>query len=77
MANKLVLKKGDKVFDSFLFPNQEGVVKEVDDYLIVVDFSGEDYYFPYKDDGDEKLNHFPKTLSLKPYDIVGFEPVCK
>ena len=37
--NKLVLKKGDKVFDSFLFPNQEGVVKDVEDYLIVVDFA--------------------------------------
>jgi hypothetical protein len=77
MNQNLILKEGDKVYDSFLFPNLEGTVKSIETYLIIIEFDGEEYFFPYKSDGDEKNNHFPKTLSMVPYKISGFEKIFK
>lgn len=68
---KLNLKIGDKVYDEINFPGIEGEIIDIENYLLVISFSNENYYFPYKDDGLKGENHFPVQLSKTPYKITG------
>ena len=73
---KLNLVIGDKVYDQLMFPNQEGMVVEIDNYLLTIKFNDKEYYYPYKDDGEDLLhNHFPPQLSTTPYQIVGMNAI--
>lgn len=69
---KLDLKIGDKVYDQILFPDKEGEVIDIENHLLVIEFNGKNYHFPFKDDGTyEEENHFPVQLSKTPYQIIG------
>lgn len=69
---KLDLKRGDKVYDQINFPDQVGELIDIENYLLVIEFNGEIYYFPFKDDGTNGAeNHYPVQLSKTPYQIKG------
>lgn len=72
---KLDLKIGDIVYDQVLFPGKQGKVVNIDKYLLVIKFGDDEYYFPYKDDGNDETNHFPRSLSKTPYNLVGFNTI--
>lgn len=67
---ELKLKVGDKVFDSVLFPNIEGFVHElkeyVEGYLIHVKFG--EYRYTYTRYGQPFIHSMP-TLSLEHYEV--------
>ena len=70
-----VLGVGDKVYDAFNSPNQEGTIKAIEQYLLVIDFGGKEFYYPYKNDGPEEDNHYPRQLSSTPYTLQNFTPI--
>lgn len=70
---KTVFKKGMKVYDQIVFPNEEGEVIEIRDYkdypILVETESGNTY--SYTLDGRVFLKQTP-TLSISPYKLEGF-----
>ena len=70
---KIVFKKGMKVYDQIVFPNEEGEVIEIRDYkdypILVETESGNTY--SYTLDGRVFLKQTP-TLSISPYKLEGF-----
>lgn len=70
---KTIFKKGMKVYDQIVFPNEEGEVIEIRDYkdypILVETESGNTY--SYTLDGRVFLKQTP-TLSISPYKLEGF-----
>ena len=72
---KTVFKKGMKVYDQFVFPNNQGVITDIEDgnvYPLVVKVENSNLY--YRLDGSFNIGTIP-TLSTKPYklEMQGFE----
>ncbi|WP_454988652.1 hypothetical protein [Capnocytophaga sputigena] len=72
---KTVFKKGMKVYDQIVFPNNQGVITDIEDgnvYPLVVKVENSNLY--YRLDGSFNIGTIP-TLSTKPYklEMQGFE----
>ena len=73
MLMKTVFRKGMKVYDQIVFPNEEGEVIEIRDYKdypILVETESRNTY-SYTLDGRVFLKQTP-TLSISPYKLEGF-----
>lgn len=73
---KTIFKVGMKVYDQFVFPNEEGEVIEIsknnEEYPVKVSLDGEKIRCSYTKDGRYGSNLTP-SLSTKPYTLQGFE----
>ena len=73
---KTIFKVGMKVYDQFVFPNEEGEVIEIsknnEEYPVKVSLDGEKIRCSYTKDGRYGSNLTP-SLSTEPYILQGFE----
>ena len=75
-----IYKEGMKVYDSFNFPDKEGIIETIrkeslsGEYIIAVSFMGMSDYQYYSLDGSIEISYRP-TLSTNPYEVwfVGFQ----